>query len=142
MTLRVQVNALVDAPGALVEPAVLATLRDAGLGEASVSVTLMDDPAIADLNDVYLDRTGPTDVIAFALHDDDEPPLGDIYIGVDRAGAEAKERGIPLAHELARLAIHGTLHVLGHEHPDEERESSDMWRLQERLLQVVLEEAR
>ncbi len=140
MTLRVQVNALVDAPRALVEPAVLATLRDAGLGEASVSVTLLDDAAIADLNDAYLGRTGPTDVIAFALHDD-EPPLGDIYIGVDRAGAEAEERRIPLAHELARLAIHGTLHVLGHEHPDEERESSDMWRLQERLLQAVLEES-
>ncbi len=143
MALEVHVNVLADAPediGPLLERAAVVALEDAGLQDATLSLTLLDDADIAALNGEYLDRDGPTDVIAFALHDPGESPLGDVYVGVDRAAEEASARHIPLRHELARLAIHGTLHVLGHEHPDgAERESSAMWSLQERLVERLTE---
>ncbi|NIP78659.1 MAG: rRNA maturation RNase YbeY, partial [Gemmatimonadetes bacterium] len=50
--------------------------------DATLSLTLLDDADIAALNGEYLDRDGPTDVIAFALHDPGESPLGDVYVGV------------------------------------------------------------
>jgi len=99
-----------------------------------ISLTLLDDEAIAALNRRYLGREGPTDVLAFSLG---EPtaPLGDVYVGFQQAGRQAAEHGVPLEEELARLAIHGTLHVLGHDHPEgPERTRSAMIRLQERLL--------
>lgn len=142
MTLLVHVNLQAAAPAApaLLERAVVLTLREEGQEEATVSLTLLDDDGIAALNRRYLDRTGPTDVLAFALHGDGEPPLGDVYVGVDQAVRQADELGVPHAHELARLAIHGTLHVLGHDHPEgPEREASPMWALQERLLAMTLE---
>lgn len=143
MTLQVHVNleGAVSAAPALLERAVVLTLREAGHEDAMLSLTLLDDDSIAELNRRYLDRAGPTDVLAFALHGDGEPPFGDVYVGVDQALRQADELGVPHAHELARLAIHGTLHVLGHDHPDgPEREASAMWALQERLLAMTLED--
>ncbi len=64
----------------------------------------------------------------------DEPPVGDIYLGTERAIEQAAEQGEPPARELARLAVHGTLHVLGYDHPETDRESSEMWRHQERIV--------
>jgi probable rRNA maturation factor len=68
--------------------------------------------------------------------------LGDIYVGYDQATRQAEEAGVPLPEELARLAIHGTLHVLGHDHPEgPERLESAMFRLQEQLVRRVMEDA-
>lgn len=61
--------------------------------------------------------------------------LGDVYIGLPQAARQAREVEISLEEEVARLAIHGTLHVLGHDHPEgEDRSGSPMYELQERLL--------
>ena len=66
--------------------------------------------------------------------------MGDIYIGYQQAQVQASERTIPLEIELVRLAIHGTLHVLGYDHPEsDERLTSDMFLLQESLLQDFIE---
>ncbi len=95
---------------------------------------------IAGLNTRYLSREGPTDVIAFALHEAGEPVLGDVYVGYERAVAQSEERGISLQEELARLTIHGVLHVLGHDHDDGAgREPSEMYRVQESLLRTLLD---
>lgn len=80
-----------------------------------------------------LDR--PTDVIAFALPEPGDGVTGDVYICPAVARTEARSRGIPVREELVRLMVHGTLHVLGYEHPDtEERIRSPMWRRQERYV--------
>lgn len=145
MSLVVQVNMEAAAAGtaarpleALLERAAQAALLDAGFRDATLSVTLLDDAGITALNREYLDRDGPTDVIAFALHEPGESPLGDVYVGVDQAARQADAYAVPLAQELARLVIHGTLHVLGQDHPEgPERDSSSMWVLQERLVREV-----
>lgn len=127
-------------PRALLRSGVIAVLRDQGIREAEISMTLSADREMAELNQRYLQHDGPTDVISFSLFEPPEPVLGDIYVGVERAEAEARARGIPAAHELLRLAVHGTLHVLGYDHPvGAGRTRSRMWRLQERILEEVLE---
>ncbi len=115
-------------------------LQQAGHRDGTLSVTLLDDVGITALNGRYLGRDGPTDVIAFALHEPEEAPVGDVYVGVEQAARQASAYGVPLAEELVRLVVHGTLHVLGHDHPaGPEREASDMWVLQERLVREVVD---
>ena len=67
--------------------------------------------------------------------------MGDVYIGFDQAERQSAEAGVSLDEELARLAIHGTLHLLGHGHSDgPERTGGPMFELQERLLEDLLSE--
>jgi probable rRNA maturation factor len=98
----------------------------------------MDDPSIAVLNERFLERAGPTDVLAFSLGDAVDV-VGDVYVGFEQASRQAAELGISLAEELVRLTIHGTLHVLGHDHPEDAgRDASAMFVLQEQLVRCAM----
>lgn len=122
-----------------VEAVVRHVLAHHRVEEAEISVAFLDDAAVARLNQDYLSHQGPTDVISFPLHAQGERPLGDIYVGAEQAARQAAELGVPVAEELLRLAVHGTLHVLGYDHPEEPgREESEMYRLQEELLASFL----
>ena len=122
--------------------AVALVLRSVGLDEGEISLTLLDDDSIRELNRTYLGKDVPTDVISFALHEGDEAVLGDVYVGYEQAAIQAVEAEISVEEELARLSIHGTLHVLGYDHPDTEaRSSSEMFILQEHLVRRLLDEA-
>tara|TARA_Y100001936_G_scaffold134298_1_gene131299 strand:- start:136 stop:579 length:444 start_codon:yes stop_codon:yes gene_type:complete len=124
----------------LLENAVIFTCSHEGTEDGEISLALLEDSAIQELNLLYLSVNKPTDVIAFALYGPGEPVVGDIYIGYQQAQAQSSDRTIPLEIELVRLAIHGTLHVLGYDHPESnERLTSDMFLLQESLLQDFIE---
>jgi len=124
---------------AAVRRAVRATLAAQGVGEADISVALVGDAAMAELNQRWLGHDGPTDVIAFPLFEEGAAPSGDIYVGVAQGVRHAHELGIDAAEEIVRLAIHATLHVLGHDHPEgDERVETPMWQIQERLVREVL----
>lgn len=126
-------------PAVLVERALRETLRHEGVRRAELSVTFLSDPEMARLHDRHLGRPGPTDVLSFALHDQGEPPLGDIYVGHDQALRQAEEAGAGAGEELTRLAVHGALHVLGRDHPSgAAREECEMFRIQEDVLRRVL----
>lgn len=126
----------------LLEGAVRRVLESEGIAAAEVSVALLDDEAIRRLNREHLGRDRPTDVLAFSLWEEGEPVVGDVYLGLEQAVRQAEDEGVPLAQELVRLAVHGTLHVLGWDHPEEAaaRADSPMFRLQERLVRAVVEE--
>ncbi len=114
--------------------AVQATAANEGVERGEISVTFVERPTIVALNQTHLDRAGPTDVIAFELGEPGEP-LGDIYVCPQVARESAAEYGVDPRVELLRLVIHGTLHVLGHDHPEGlEREKSEMFRRQESIL--------
>lgn len=122
-----------------------AVLRSERVPNALVSITLLERAAIARMNKSHLGHTGPTDVISFGFSraTDEDPVVGDIYICPDVARAHARERRVPVREELTRLVVHGTLHILGYDHPElEEREESDMWRRQERVVRRLLARAR
>jgi probable rRNA maturation factor len=87
--------------------------------DAAISLTLVDDTAIRELNREHRGRDKATDVLSFPL--DPEPfahekLLGDIVISIDTARRQAADYDAPLQRELERLMIHGLLHVLGHDH--------------------------
>lgn len=96
-----------------------------------ISLRLTDDAEIHSLNAQYRQQDKPTDVLAFAALEDNFPQsdemleslplyLGDIVISVDTAHRQAQQQGHSLQTELAWLASHGLLHLLGWEHPDDE----------------------
>jgi len=106
--------------------------------QASISVTFLGRDAMRRLNARHKGHDAPTDVLAFALGEPGGLAVGDVYVCRYVAAREARARGIPLAQELVRLVVHGTLHALGHEHPeDESRTRSAMWRRQERYVEKL-----
>ncbi|HMA41861.1 MAG TPA: rRNA maturation RNase YbeY [Gemmatimonadales bacterium] len=119
-------------------------LRWEGARTTRVEVTLLDAAAMRRLNRRVTGRRGLTDVLAFGLPQPDGRVLGDVY--VCRAAAERyvathrsgdpKGRGRgAVGEELTRLTVHGTLHVLGYDHPEGVgRTRSAMWRRQERYV--------
>ncbi|HEU4643765.1 MAG TPA: rRNA maturation RNase YbeY [Gemmatimonadaceae bacterium] len=116
-------------------------LRAEGVRNALLSITFVSDRAIAAMNASHLGHRGPTDVISFgfAPAGAHAPVVGDVYIAPAVARENARRHGVGVREELARLVVHGTLHVLGHDHPEgDARTSSPMWRRQERLLARLL----
>ena len=128
-------------PAEALERAARAACSEMGAGEGEISVALLADAPIAELNQGHLGHDGPTDVLSFALWTPGEPVVGDVYVGFEQAARQAAEAGVPLEEELVRLVVHGTLHVLGLDHPEAEdaRAESRMYRTQERLVREVLE---
>ena len=120
----------------MVDRALREAARREGVVRADLSVAYLGDAEIAALHEHHLGRAGPTDVLAFALHDDGEDPVGDIYVGHDQALRQAAEANAEPGEEMVRLAVHGALHVLGHDHPaGPEREECRMFRAQEEIVQ-------
>ena len=113
-----------------------AVLEAEGVADASISIAFVRPSTIASINREHLGHKGPTDVISFPLAAAAGAPLGgDIYICPDVAARNALDHGVGIREEIARLVVHGALHVLGHDHPEGEgRETSAMWRRQEALL--------
>lgn len=127
--------------GVLLRRAARAVLETEGRADLELSLTLLDDEAMRELNRDWLGHDRPTDVIAFSLGEGDDEPLGDIYIGAERALEQAAEAGVGIREELVRLVVHGTLHVLGYDHEDgPDRQHGDMWRRQEEMVQRILGE--
>lgn len=93
----------------------------AGAPAAELSVLLCDDGVIAELNERYRHKRGPTDVLAFAMQEGDPPGpadhlLGDVVISVDTARRQARAHRHTIAEELTALLAHGILHLLGYDH--------------------------
>jgi probable rRNA maturation factor len=100
------------------------------IGEYELSLRLTDDVEVRSLNAQYRQQDKPTDVLAFAALEVDYPVLqdfdaalpvylGDIVISVETAQQQAQQQQHSLQRELAWLATHGLLHLLGWDHPDE-----------------------
>jgi len=115
--------------------------------DAEMSVTLVGNEAIREINRQYRNKDSATDVISFAIEDemDDELPLnikgiegiprelGDIFISIERAEEQAQDYGHTFERELGFLAVHGFLHLNGYDHmtPEDEKE---MFGLQNEIL--------
>ncbi|HEV2016698.1 MAG TPA: rRNA maturation RNase YbeY [Gemmatimonadaceae bacterium] len=127
--------------GPRVKEAAAAVLRAEGVRNAMLSITFVGRAAMSELNRRYLGHRGATDVISFALGRQGlrGPVVGDIYICPEIARSNAARQGVSSQEELLRLVVHGTLHTLGHDHPEgATRTASPMWRKQERILARVI----
>jgi probable rRNA maturation factor len=126
---------------ARVREAAVAALNAERVRNAMLSITFVGRAAMSEMNHRYLRHRGPTDVISFGLERTGKrgAVIGDIYICPEVARGNAKRQGIPIGEEVLRLVVHGTLHVLGHDHPvGVSRVTSPMWQRQERILARVL----
>lgn len=120
------------------------TLLDSvGHGSSTLSLSLVRDPAMRELNRQYRGKDRPTDVLSFPLHEPAELArgaqpelLGDVVISIETAQRQAAEYEAPLERELERLLIHGILHLLGHDHEaaaERRRMEKEERRLAERI---------
>lgn len=112
-----------------VHQAAALALEDAGV----VTVSLTNDETVADLNQRFRGKTGPTNVLSFPAPDTARPFLGDVILAYGVCAREAAEQGKSLADHLSHLVIHGVLHLKGHDHVDD-AEAEAMEALERTLL--------
>jgi probable rRNA maturation factor len=125
------------------------TLKKEGrdVQNSEVSVLFTGDDFIADLNKQYRDENGPTDVLSFPMLEFDSEieeinipglpdMLGDIVISLETASRHADAHEKTLRQELALLLVHGTLHLLGYDH-DEPQKEAVMWARQDEILKAL-----
>lgn len=114
------------------------TLKDLNVNNAIFSIIFVSLDEIHELNKTYRGIDRPTDVISFALEDNDDRikgvrVLGDIYICIDKMKEQAISYGHSNKRELSFLTVHGLLHLLGYDHQTKEDEEV-MFGLQEKIL--------
>lgn len=128
----------------LIEICTAAALEEEGIDDtAEVSVTLVDNEGIRELNREHRDIDRETDVLSFPLGDDDgyevDPDndaimLGDIVISLEKAAQQAEEYGHSYRREVAFLITHSLFHLLGYDHVNSEEEEKIMFGKQEKVL--------
>ena len=110
--------------------------------DGEVSIVLVDDPQIAALNQEYLNRTGPTNVIAFAMREGEYSHLtphllGDVVISMDTADREAQDAAVSMEGRLFELLVHGILHLFGYDHENSTEEARKMEDKSRELLELI-----
>lgn len=115
-----------------VEALVLRAAR-AALPDAVLTVLLTDDAAVAELNQTFRGKAGPTNVLSFPAPPNPEDHLGDIALAHGVCAREAAEQGKTLAAHLQHLVVHGVLHLAGHDHQTDD-EAEAMEALERRIL--------
>lgn len=131
---------------ALVEECTREALEEEEIEDsAEVSVTLVDNARIRELNNEFRGIDKETDVLSFPLGDDegyevdpdtDAIMLGDIVISLERAAAQAEEYGHSFRREIAFLVTHSLFHLLGYDHMTPEEEA-EMFAKQEKVLEKL-----
>ena len=115
------------------EAVVLAAAQAALEARGGVTILLTDDDSVAELNERFRGKAGPTNVLSFPAPDNPEDHLGDIALAWGVCAREAAEQGKPIAHHLQHLVAHGVLHLLGYDHLTE-AEAEEMEALERRIL--------
>jgi len=119
-----------------------AILNALGSPEGELSILVVDDSEIKTLNKNYLNRSGPTNVIAFPMKEGDfseiNPQLlGDVVISIETASREALQSGISTEERFAQLLVHGILHLFGFDHEKSEKDARKMEKKSNELLRLI-----
>jgi probable rRNA maturation factor len=109
-----------------------------------LSILLLDNKGITEINKKYLSRNRPTNVISFALNEGEfgninPHVLGDVVISVEKAQEQAKIKGKTLEEEISFLLIHGILHLLGYDHVKGKRERERMREKEKEVYRFVMQ---
>jgi probable rRNA maturation factor len=122
--------------------AVADLVTEVGDGGAGITIVLVGDGAMRERNRRDRGIDAPTDVLSYPTTEPDDtgfpavPHLGDIFVSLDTASRQARERGHPLEVEVLVLAAHGLTHLRGFDHPDE-ASWSEFHRAQERIVALA-----
>lgn len=115
-------------------------MANLGLPEAELSLLLVDDKQIRELNHRFLNRDKPTNVLAFSMREGEYSSLhphllGDLVISIETAERQSKQSGLNEMEMLTLLLIHGILHLLGYEHEGTRKGAKEMAAKQKELYQ-------
>lgn len=127
------------AAAAIVERAAAAVLDEIAPSEVEepvVVVLLTDDEAMADLNQRFRGKVGPTNVLSFPAPANPEGQIGDIALAFGLCAREAAEQGKALEQHLIHLVAHGVLHLLGYDH-ETDSEAEAMEALERSILETL-----
>jgi probable rRNA maturation factor len=110
--------------------------------DSEISILIVDDPQIAQLNQQYLNREGPTNVIAFAMREgefSDLSPhlLGDVVISMDTVAREAQVAAMSMERRFNELLVHGILHLLGYDHETSKEDARVMEDKSRELMALI-----
>lgn len=109
-----------------------------GLVDDELSILVVDDDRIAELNQQYRNKKGPTNVLSFPMREDGTPDvsplLGDVVISADTVKKEADQAGIGFGERFSQLLVHGILHLIGYDH---EISDEDALTMEEKSLELV-----
>lgn len=110
--------------------------------DVELSILLVDDNEIAELNETYRGRKGPTNVLAFSMREGafgNIAPglLGDVVISMDTVAREALELGVEAGFRFDQLLIHGILHLFGFDHETNEDDATAMEAKEAELMPLV-----
>ena len=128
---------------AYLSPASDKALELLGRQDAELSVVIVNDEQIQDLNRKYLDRDRPTNVISFPQQEGDGPAgehLGDVVISIETASREAQDSGMNPDERMLQLLVHGICHLVGYNHegvPDDM--ARQMEEAEENVCRMILE---
>jgi probable rRNA maturation factor len=117
-----------------------------GYPDAELSILILDNAGIREINREYLQRDRPTNVISFAMQEGEGAGLsplvlGDVVISAERAASDAADAGIPFEHELWFLLLHGILHLLGYDHErGTEEEARQMEEKEVEIFDLLVDE--
>lgn len=111
-----------------------------GCPEGELSILIVDDDQIAALNKAYLNREGPTNVIAFPMQEGSfshiaPSLLGDVVVSVETAAKEGAIAGISVEERMMELLVHGILHLFGYDH--ETQDSKDALRMEKKNREIL-----
>ncbi len=117
-------------------------LTELGLLDAELSLLLVDDAQIQDLNRRYLNRDKPTNVLAFPMREGEFSTLhphllGDLVISVETAKRQSNRFGLDEMEMVTLLMIHGVLHLIGYEHEGTKKEARKMTLKQKELFRSI-----
>lgn len=116
-----------------------------GCPEAELSIVIVDDAQIREINRDYLQRDKSTNVISFAMQEGEgagiQPSLlGDVVISAQTAARDAEEAGLPFASELYFLLLHGILHLVGYDHERGTEEEAAVMEAKEQEVFALLQQ--
>lgn len=115
------------------------TLLD--IEDAELSVVIVDNEQIRDLNRTYLEHDRPTNVISFPQQEGDGPSgehLGDVVISIEKAAQEAQDAGMSAKERMLQLLVHGICHLVGYDHErGTDEEAGEMEAVEESLFDEI-----
>lgn len=117
-------------------------LQALGLTDAELSILLVNDIHMQEMNRLYRNKDKPTDVLSFSMRDGQYPDinpaiLGDIVISLPTAKIQAKEKNHGIYKEIAILLVHGILHLIGYDHERGRKEEQKMRRMEKKILSCI-----
>lgn len=115
--------------------------------ETELSILIVDDAAIQEINREYLQRDHPTNVISFSQQEGEmlggpDTLLGDVVISAETAARDAAEAGIEMFDELVFLLLHGILHLLGYDHERGTQAEAERMEAKEQQVYALLKAER